>query len=227
MRGPLALLLGPVCAVACNALTGVDDVEFGSQPAGTGGGTSSGTGGAGEPCSAGETEDCYSGPAGTQDVGLCVGGTRTCEPSGTFGPCAGEVTPAAETCVTKGDEDCDGMVNEDGEGCGCRPGSTQPCYGGPDGTQNVGICVAGTQECNSDGNGFGRCTGQVTPGVEDCNAPADEDCDGNACSETIWAQRFGDGGDQRVDGIAFGIQGNILVTGRFGGTIAFGALPAL
>jgi hypothetical protein len=51
------------------------------------------------------------------------------------------------------------------------------CYDGRAGTRDVGKCKSGTQMC-ADGR-LGPCTGQVTPGVEDCsNMNADDDCDG-------------------------------------------------
>src|SRR5689334_14822027 len=60
-------------------------------------------------CTAGETEPCYSGPSGTENVGACVGGTRTCTDAGVFGACEGEVLPGTETCDGT-DQDCDGST---------------------------------------------------------------------------------------------------------------------
>ena len=51
-------------------------------------------------------------------LGVCAGGVRTCLPSGDgFGPCAGEIVPKAEDCLTPEDENCDGQVNEAASGC--------------------------------------------------------------------------------------------------------------
>lgn len=55
---------------------------------------------------------CYSGPPETRGVGVCVGGTETCDAWG-WGYCEGEVTPWDEWCNGT-DEDCDGLVDEDG-----------------------------------------------------------------------------------------------------------------
>lgn len=95
-----------------------DDRTFVLGGAGAGGGTttSGGTGGVGgtggttttTECEPGTSEACYDGPEGTEDVGVCAGGTHECGPDGMWGTCDGEVTPTAETCVTKTDEDCDG-----------------------------------------------------------------------------------------------------------------------
>ena len=75
------------------------------------------------------------------------------------------------------DEDCDSLVDEQ---------LTRPCYTGPEGTLNVGVCEAGTQICNS-GQWYGRratgnytlgvCTGETLPSEEICDG-ADNDCDG-------------------------------------------------
>ncbi len=127
---------------------------------------------------------CYSGPQGTEGVGACVAGTKVCSASGTgYGLCDGEVLPATETCETPVDDDCDAMVNEDGTGCSCAPGSTALCYDGPEGTEGVGSCKAGTQVCNANGSGYGACTGQVNPAPETCSTATDDDCDGLANEE--------------------------------------------
>lgn len=48
-----------------------------------------------------------------------------------FGDCMGAVTPAIESCTDTADEDCDGEINEEGEGCVCLPNSMAACYSGP------------------------------------------------------------------------------------------------
>ena len=60
----------------------------------------------------------------------------------------------------------------------CAPGSEEPCYDGPMGTEDVGLCVAGIRTCADDGMSVGPCVGQVTPLVEDCETEVDDDCDG-------------------------------------------------
>lgn len=65
-------------------------------------------------CMVGATMPCYSGAAGTEGVGACRAGTRTCV-AGTpamFGACTGEVAPRAEACGNSVDDDCDGMTDE-------------------------------------------------------------------------------------------------------------------
>ncbi len=173
-------------------------------------------------CSAGDTQTCYSGPKGTEGVGLCNAGGQVCGSAGTWGACDGEVTPADEVCNGE-DDDCDDAIDEEldeqatcGEGicqvtvdlcldgvpskcepgdpdpeescngldddcdgdvdetCTCMDGEVQSCYGGPMGTQGVGICHAGSQTC-VDGT-FGDCVGAQTPVAESCDG-FDNDCD--------------------------------------------------
>jgi hypothetical protein len=70
------------------------------------------------------------------------------------------------------DNDCNGLTDEDGNG----DPLTQPCYTGPVGTEDVGICHGGTVTCT--GGGWGSCVGEVTPEpYEQCDT-LDHDCDG-------------------------------------------------
>ena len=128
---------------------------------------------------------CYTGPASTRGKGACTDGVQLCDAQGNLtGGCVGEVLPSAETCLSPLDEDCDGQVNEEGQGCSCAPGSKAPCYPGPTGTEGVGVCHGGQQTCNADGLGYGPCVGAVTPAAETCDAAKlDEDCDGQVNEE--------------------------------------------
>ena len=113
---------------------------------------------------------CYDGPAGTEGVGLCKGGTELCQ-NGSWSACTGEVLPASGFCDGL-DHECNGQPSS----CAaCSPGQTQPCYTGPNGTLGVGLCKAGTATC-ADG-GWGACAGQVTPTSGQCDG-LDHDCDG-------------------------------------------------
>ena len=65
-------------------------------------------------CNSGDTQACYTGGPGTQDVGVCQAGKRTCV-DGTWGACVGEIIPKGEECNNI-DDDCNGQV-DDREGC--------------------------------------------------------------------------------------------------------------
>jgi hypothetical protein len=107
----------------------------------------------------------------------------------------------------------------------CAPGTTTPCYDGPAGTEDVGICKAGTKTCAADGMSWGACAGEVLPQPVDCASGVDKHCDGSvaACKgPLIWAARFGDVSDQFGSGICSDPSNDIVVTGSFNGTIDFG-----
>ena len=123
------------------------------------------------PCANGQQQPCYTGPPGTQGMGQCSDGIQTCD-TGIWGACNGQVLPAPEQPCNGLDDDCDGLTDED---CPCFDGEQQDCYSGPGGTQDVGECVGGTQNCVN--NDWGACQGEITPVSEVCNG-LDDDCDG-------------------------------------------------
>lgn len=84
--------------------------DTGGATGSSAGTTVTGSGGAAPLCTAGATEPCYRGPAGTEGVGVCHGGTRTCAADGhSWSTCAGEVTPQPADCATPAvDEACTG-----------------------------------------------------------------------------------------------------------------------
>ncbi len=114
-------------------------------------------------------QSCYSGPAGTENIGICVAGTQTCT-SGVWEGCVGEVIPQTEICDAGFlDEDCDSSNNEE---CVCTIGETQDCG------SNVGECSYGTQTCEATGT-WGSCVGETGPILEICDG-LDNDCTGVA-----------------------------------------------
>lgn len=192
-----------------------------SSSSGTAG---NGSGGGSAACTPGEVASCYSGPFGTEGVGECKAGSKTCNADGSgFGACVGEVTPGVESCTTAGDEDCDGVANEEGQDCVCVPGAFQLCYSGTPGTAGVGICKEGVLTCNPDGLGYGTCMNEVVPGVEDCKTPEDEDCDGlTPLCPALWANRYGSTAPDFIWDSALDSQGNTIAVGDFEGTVDFG-----
>jgi Beta-propeller repeat len=106
----------------------------------------------------------------------------------------------------------------------CSPSQTQVCYGGPAQTEGVGVCKSGTQLCTAEGE-WGACEGAVLPEAEDCSAPADEDCDGYVCGETLWVQQFGvQSTSASPTDVAVDRQtGDIYVAGSFSGVLPIGS----
>ncbi len=137
----------------------------------------------------GQTRACYTGPPPTENKGECKDGMQTCVGSETpqWGPCTGSVLPAPEVCNGTVDANCNGLTGCNDPTCtstpycntGCTTGQTRPCYNGPAGTENVGLCKDGTQTCAN--NTWGACTGEVDPAPWDpsfCCDAVDHECTG-------------------------------------------------
>ena len=58
----------------------------------------------------GLTASCYMGPPGTEGVGICRPGAKTCT-AGSWSACAGDVIPQVEACNGK-DDNCDGTSDK-------------------------------------------------------------------------------------------------------------------
>ena len=110
------------------------------------------------PCTPGDMHACYDGQMGTEGIGPCKGGTATCQSSGQWGNCVGEVVPSAEICGDNIDNNCNGAVDEDEDADG-------------DGwTTCQGDCCDSTECANP---------AQVNPGAYDVPGDGvDNDCDG-------------------------------------------------
>jgi hypothetical protein len=133
-------------------------------------------------CVPASTQSCYTGPAGTEGVGVCKGGLQTCSAGRTWGSCSGAVVPSAEVCNDGLDDDCNGLTDCADPACAsyptcCTAGATKSCYTGPSGTEGVGACKGGTETCGA-GTGWGSCSGEVLPSTEICNDGIDNNCNG-------------------------------------------------
>jgi len=133
-------------------------------------------------CTVGMSRVCYTGPAGTQGVGICRAGFQTCVASGAtsvWGACTDQVTPLVDRCDGV-DRNCDGNPNT---GCACTLGMSRACYTGPAGTSGIGRCRAGTQSCVAGAGGVGStwaaCGGETLPAAtETCANAIDDNCNG-------------------------------------------------
>jgi hypothetical protein len=107
-----------------------------------------------------------------------------------------------------------GASDGGGGASGCRPGSVAPCYSGPPGSQDVGLCEAGSKTC-SDSGVYGPCEGEVKPvEADECVVGGDANCDGTACVSS-WATVFGDVGNQGATRVALDGLGNVYVIGIY------------
>lgn len=108
-----------------------------------------------------------------------------------------------------------------GGGLLCAPNEASACYSGPESAAGKGDCKLGTHTCAPDGMSYSACMGDVMPGVEDCYATGDEDCDGVACSELLWSKALGGTANQHVNLVTTDPQGNMIMVGGFYGSIKY------
>lgn len=116
-------------------------------------------------CTPNAVVSCYSGIPETRDVGICHGGTRTCNAEGTgyLANCSGEVLPMEETCGNGLDDDCDGTTD------------TVPDLDGDGFTRCDGDCCEDGAECGTPAAINPAAVEIVTP---DGAIVFDDDCDG-------------------------------------------------
>lgn len=123
-----------------------------------------------------------------------------------------------------------GQGGQGGQGGGpgeCMPNETAACYSGPAGTQDKGVCKAGTKTCGADSK-YGPCMGEVLPSLENCAAAlTDEDCNGSVADCTgspVWSVGYGSDANSQGGFKATGMtDSSVVVTGIFTDTFAFGA----
>ncbi|KIG15568.1 cell surface protein [Enhygromyxa salina] len=168
-------------------------------------------------CDPGSTEDCYSGTPATLNVGICVGGVRTCANSGeAWGPCEGEVTPQGEDCFTETvDEDCDGQM----------PACTElwsRSFGNPlsQSLSSAAVDSLGNVYALGDFEGAVSFGGQplVATGEKADLVLAKFDLYGNP----QWSKRYGDSSNQYPAKIIVDADDNLIVVARIYGHLDFG-----
>ena len=116
-------------------------------------------------CVDGETQPCYSGPPGTEGVGVCRGGTQTCY-NGEWGECEGQVVPSDDICGDNLDNDCDGYTDETCDEVppetilvSYPPGMTTATSATFEFICNEEPC---TYKCRIDGSEWNSCTSPIT-----------------------------------------------------------------
>ncbi len=173
-------------------------------------------GGEGCVCIPGSLKLCYSGPAITEDIGVCVAGVLTCTVTGTgYGPCEGEVTPKAEDCATPEDEDCDGATPLCPALWATRFGDAAAQFG-----WSVAVDAAGNAVI------VGEMEGTVDFGGGPLASAGSSDLvvaklDG-ATGALLWAKHFGNASLQAAQAVAVDANGGVLLTGYFQGSVNFG-----
>ena len=207
------------------AVAGCSDGPSKPPAGGQGGGGMGGQGGGGMGgqggmmgCTVGTTQPCYSGPDGTQDVGLCAAGVQTCEPNGELGACVGEVLPSFDDCASAADEDCSGAALAcTGDHVASMPFGAAQLQVGADvavdaqgNVYTIGIFEGALE--------FGGAIGTLTSaGGRDVLIVKYD-----SMGSVLWAKRFGDAANQEGQAIAVDAQGNVYITGSFEGSINFG-----
>jgi hypothetical protein len=133
------------------------------------------------PCNPGTVEECYDGQLGTEGVGPCHSGKRTCTDQAIWTACEGQVVPAAENCNDGLDNNCNGAadedVDEDNDGITTCEGD---CC---DSTECSDPAIVNAGAFDAPGNNFD----------DDCNGVVDDAtlvCDTGLASNTTSAMDF-------------------------------------
>jgi hypothetical protein len=168
-------------------------------------------------CEPGEEESCYTGPEGSEDLGICGPGMHTCNPDGlAWGPCEGQTTPQGEDCFTPDvDEDCDGATPACSELWSLSFGDETK-----QAVRSVALDSAGNVFSVGDFEGTVSFGGEplVASGIKADLFLAKHDRYGNP----LWSKRFGDSSNQYASKVLVDDQDNILYLARIFGNADFG-----
>jgi len=185
-------------------------------------------------CTPGDVIPCYEGPPNTEGVGICLGGTATCNPQGTgYGLCLGQVFPTFDTCNDGLDNDCDGTPDNAGDkdGDGWTPCDGDCCDVLADGCGNPNLVNPGAFEVA--GNMVDDdCDGSVDNAVVSCDgafssnssvatdyAKAIELCSSTTESPALPSKKWGviSAGFFRADGTGVPVAAQRSIRTGFGG----------
>lgn len=123
-------------------------------------------------CVPGAIEPCYAGSPGTEGVGPCAAGLRTCSANGLeWSECESQVLPRWEVCANQVDDDCNGLVDDD------------PDLDGDGWTPCNGDC----SELGTPGL-WGVAAAHINPGAQEITSNGvDDDCDPTTEDMAEWA----------------------------------------
>ncbi len=160
-------------------------------------------------CVPGSTTACYTGPAGTDGVGICHGGMQLCNVDGLgYGACGGELLPQADDCNTPTDENCDGV--------------NASC--------NLGVCLWSTRSngyatgdvITEDANGNILSAGHYEGAADFGGGPLPSTNGGlyvvkvDLAGNHVWSKGYPTVKGAIAGGIATDAAGNLVVTGYYG-----------
>jgi hypothetical protein len=178
-------------------------------------GGAAGSAGSGE-CKDGDMEACYDGPPGTEGIGLCKAGNRTCQ-SGNWGPCDGQTEPTFEQCDTPADESCDQIA-------ACKGLYRWAHRFGGGGSQRAWSVAA-----DSMGNVYvaGTTDESFMVDPDAMSLPFEGAMDMlllklDRDGKLLWANTYGSLGDDIIRDIRVDKQDNVLFVGSVGGAVDFG-----
>jgi len=163
------------------------------------------------------TQDCYSGPEGSKDVGICKGGTQTCQQGGTWGDCTGQVTPQTENPKVADDEDCNGEASSAVLWAKRFGDAGEQTVTGVATDKDGNIVFVGAFSSTID---LGGGTPHTSKGLHDIYVAK---LDGNG--DYLWSKSFGDAMEQEEIQVAIDKDGNVILGGSFQGTVDFGGGP--
>ena len=170
-------------------------------------------------CQPGIEEPCYEALAETQGVAMCAPGMRTCQSTGLWGTCTGQVLPSVENCSSPADENCDGLT------AACMPAWSigfgllrNQTVEGLDVDAAGNVYVVGNFEGTVD-FGMGPLT---SPGVGMGNENNVYVAKYSPLGEPVWARHFGDSSNQLSARLVADAAGNTVIIIRTRGTMNFG-----